>query len=155
MYDSYLRKQTSEIVEQEYIEGLANVIDGDSIEINGKEIRLKGIDSLEYDQSCKENETGEVWLCGEEGTKHLKELVLNKKLKCILNEKDKYNRWLAYCYDGHVFINEDMVANGYAVANSYFDKSFVKAEQIAKERKIGIWSSDFTKPWEWRKNQYK
>ena len=38
---------------EDSIIGTARVLDGDSLKISGKEIRLMGIDAPEFDQKCK------------------------------------------------------------------------------------------------------
>jgi hypothetical protein len=48
---------------RERIEGVATVLDGDALEINGTRIRLIGIDALEGGQLCHLD--GNAWPCGQ------------------------------------------------------------------------------------------
>jgi len=74
------------------ISGKAKIIDGDTIKINGNNIRLLGIDAPEKNQICFKK--GESYNCGTSSTKALKKYVGKKILKCIYFEKDKYGRIL-------------------------------------------------------------
>ena len=50
-----LSTQISSITSEKKITGFTKVIDGDSIKINGINIRLFGIDAFELKQSCENN----------------------------------------------------------------------------------------------------
>jgi endonuclease YncB( thermonuclease family) len=43
--------------------GVAHIVDGDTITINGTRIRLEGIDAPETDQICLDGK-GKQWTCG-------------------------------------------------------------------------------------------
>lgn len=45
-------------------QGVASVIDGDTLEIHGSRIRLHGIDAPESRQACTES-NGAAWRCGQ------------------------------------------------------------------------------------------
>lgn len=126
------------------------VIDGDTfIFINERgekeKLRLIGINAPE----CKHPEIGKEEFC-EESTKALNNLVLNKmvELKFDLESYDRYGRTLAYVYvDDSIFVNEQMVLNGYAYSSSYSPNlkhqiKLNKAEKEAKRRKSGLWGDD-------------
>ena len=57
--------------EEKFIFGKAQVIDGDTIKINRKSIRLHGIDAPEMKQLCKD-EDKENYACGHVSKKFLK-----------------------------------------------------------------------------------
>ena len=57
------------------ISGNAQIIDGDTIKINSKKIRLHGIDAPETKQKCTKD--SKKWNCGLESTRFLKNLVRN------------------------------------------------------------------------------
>ena len=66
---------TTSVGASSILEGrVTNFVDGDTFEIGGENIRLKGIDAPEYSQSCK-NESGKGYACGKESLNALKQLI--------------------------------------------------------------------------------
>ena len=134
------------------------VIDGDSLRINNKDIRLIGIDAPEYDQYCFDANNIE-YECGQEAYMFLKILVenglkQNQKLKCNKKGMDKYKRDLSECFIGNININKAMIKSGYAVV--YRHDSYQKLEDQARKRQIGIWQGKFMRPELYRiLNKYK
>jgi len=124
------------------------VVDGDSLEIGNKRIRLLGIDSPEYFQECFDAK-GQTYMCGQEAKNYLKKLIEKgedegQKVKCHFEEIDRYKRELSVCYIGDVNLNLEMVKSGWAVA--YKHERFELPQKRAKERKIGIWQGKFMRP---------
>lgn len=119
-------------------------IDGDSILIDKREIRLSGIDAPEYNQKCfTKNKT--EYSCGLDAKKYL-ETLLSDKVVCKTITIDKYKREVAVCYDGSLDINEKMVEMGMAVAYKRYTHDYDEAERIARVKKRGIWQGKFMKP---------
>jgi endonuclease YncB( thermonuclease family) len=73
--------------------GIANVLDGDSLELGGERIRLEGIDAPEFDQTCKSE--GKTIPCGQEARRRLRQLTGSDRLSCKGWQRDKYDRLLA------------------------------------------------------------
>ncbi len=136
--------------------GTAFVLDGDSIKVGKKEVRLFGIDAPEYKQQCLDK-TDMEYACGVKSRDFLVNLVGGKFVECAYSEKDKYNRFLGKCYVDKVFINAEMVKSGMAVVYNFSedDKKIDKLEEEAKEKKIGIWQGSFQLPKEYRKQHPK
>ena len=142
-------------------EGIPRIIDGDSLEINNNKIRLFGIDAPEIKQICKKPYLVISFLvslsfqkkyeCGLLATNQLKKLIDNKTVKCISENKDRYNRYLSICYLKNKDINSWLVKNGYAIAYRRYSKKYVLEEQYAEKNKLGIWQGTFQNPEEWRK----
>ena len=139
-------------------QGVPRIIDGDSLEINDNKIRLLGIDAPEKKQICKKPYLTISFLnfyknyeCGIMVTKKLKKLINNKEIKCISENKDRYNRFLSICYLKKRDINSWLVKNGYAVAYVKYSKKYILEEEHAKKNKLGIWQGIFQYPEEWRK----
>ena len=77
----------------EEIKGVATVVDGDSIKINKKKIRLFGIDAPEKEQICKKVYLSffifnfqKDYKCGEKSASALSKKLKDKKVKCILEK---------------------------------------------------------------------
>ena len=140
------------------ISGVAKVIDGDTIRIEKKKIRLFGIDAPEKKQKCQK-----PWLtisfmtfnkdypCGEISKLKLKNKINNKFITCKSTNKDRYKRFIAECFKGKTNINRWMVRNGYAIVYKKYSKKYLAAENLAKNEKLGLWVGTFEMPWEWRK----
>ena len=141
------------------ISGLAKVIDGDTIQISEKKIRLLGIDAPEKKQQCRKAwltisflTFNKEYLCGEISTKKLKKKIDNKSIICKWTEKDRYNRFIAECYKGKININAWLVQNGYAVAYRKYSTKFIGQENIARKEQLGLWAGSFEMPWDYRKS---
>ena len=120
------------------------VIDGDSIFINQREIRLSGIDAPEYDQSCFDAED-KPYACGAEAHKALQKMVDNT-LKCRKVATDRYHREVSVCYAGGQNLNRQMVLQGWAVAYNRYTHDYDRAEAEAQRLKRGIWQGRFMQP---------
>ena len=131
------------------IYGKAKIIDGDTIHIGNNKIRLHAIDAPETKQRCIKN--GKKWSCGLESTKFLKNLIGNDQIQCNTNGLDRYNRHIGVCYKNNIDLNSEMVINGWAIAYRYYSLDYIKEEEIAKSKKIGIWIGEFEEPYEFRK----
>ena len=62
----------------------AIAVDGDSLEIGSRRIRLMGIDAPEYDQFCKKN-NGELYPCGQLAADYLKTLIAGKNITLYID----------------------------------------------------------------------
>jgi micrococcal nuclease len=130
IFQSIYTKTQEEIV--------VRVLDGDTIDLeNGDRIRLLGIDAPEI---------GEPF--SQEAKLTLEDMLLGKHVtieKDVLWNKDKYGRLLRYVFLDEKLINCEMVRLGLAKnladeASKYYN-CFLKAEEEAREKKVGIWSS--------------
>lgn len=125
------------------------VVDGDSLLLNGKKVRLIGIDAPESKQVCQ-RENGKNYGCGKSAEKHLRYLIGKHDVQCDIVGEDKYQRGLALCKAGEMAINQQMVTDGWAVPfrNAYVD--YRKDARAAKQSKSGLWAGEFMTPGEWK-----
>ena len=129
--------------------GKAKIIDGDTIHISDYKIRLHAIDAPEINQKCLKED--KKWSCGLESTRFLKNLIGNNQIKCDTNGQDRYNRYIGVCYKDKLDLNREMVINGWAIAYRYYSADYIKEEEFAKLKKVGIWIGEFEEPYLFRK----
>jgi endonuclease YncB( thermonuclease family) len=125
------------------------VVDGDTIVLNSKKIRLHGIDTPETKQKCL-NEKSIEYFCGLQATKELKNIIGKYQVSCIRKGKDRYGRLVSVCFVNGEDINALLVERGWALAYRKYSKDYVHQENQARINNLGLWSGKFTFPWEWR-----
>ncbi len=115
------------------------VIDGDTIQIDtGQRVRYIGIDTPELrQQEC----------FAQEAMARNKELVMGQTVRLVrdVSETDRYGRLLRYVFVDDRFINQLLVAEGFANASSYppdvaYQQVFRSAEDLAREQGAGLWT---------------
>lgn len=132
--------------------GKARVIDGDTLSIDDRRIRLFGIDAIEGKQHCLDTK-GRRWACGRAATEAVRAFVGNSEVSCIVRYQDKYGRDVAVCDVRGQDLNRWIVRNGWAVAYRHFSLDYVPAEEEAAAERAGIFAGSFTLPWQWRSQQ--
>ena len=103
-------------------------------------VRLIGIDAPE-----------DGLLLDQEATDYLVNLVLGKKVRMVIDvsDRDRFNRLLRYVYVGDLFVNEEMVRAGLAVAKRYrpdiaMAEVLEAAQAGAEQGAFGLFSSEAT-----------
>jgi endonuclease YncB( thermonuclease family) len=127
--------------------GSARPIDGDSLVVGGREVRLKGIDAPEGRQTCLRE--GATWPCGEAARRELARLIGNQRVVCRSFGEDKHGRVLAVCGVGERNLNAEMVRAGLAVSYPHFGRE----EALARAARRGLWAGEFERPRDWRRRQ--
>lgn len=144
-YNQTLKDSIKEAAEKTY--QVTEVVDGDTIKIQyeGTEesVRLIGIDTPETKDPSKP-----VECFGEEASKELEKLVSGKKVKVMFDSSqgfvDKYGRLLLYIWVDDIFVNKEMIEEGYAYEYTYstpylYQSEFKKAQNAAKSLRRGLW----------------
>ena len=145
---SFLITEKIETPTDNFSAKLLNVSDGDTITVetaNGEKrrVRLFGIDAPELKQAY-----------GIQSRDFLKSIATkNLTLKCQA-KRDRYKRFVCDAYtDQNVWLNEELIANGYAwhYTNYSKNKTLSDAEKSARATKKGLWSSPKPiAPWAYR-----
>ena len=137
-FNAFLPQQN---LEKELTGKVSKVIDGDTIELLAKEnpynhitklkIRLYGIDAPELKQAY-----------GKEAKEYLSALILKQEVSLIIENKDKYDRFVGTIFLKGQDINKEMVKNGYAHAYESFSKKYLAEQADAKMFKLGLWQDE-------------
>lgn len=126
------------------------VIDGDGFRMDGKEIRIWGIDAPELTQTCR---NGFWWSypCGKRSKAFLRQILRENAPVCQTITIDRYGRHISRCKVKGRDLGALMVKSGWALDFERFSRGAYAAEQMdAKQKGRGLWQGRFTPPWEWR-----
>jgi endonuclease YncB( thermonuclease family) len=125
------------------------IVDGDTLDIDGKRYRINGIDAPEAGQKCT-SERGKDWSCGDVATNTLYNLTHGKSVSCKTLAIDSYGRDVARCTADGTDLAGAMVERGMAWAFLKFSDEYEAAQETAKAAKIGIWRGPSQPAWEYR-----
>ncbi len=133
------------------IEGQALVIDGDTIKIGHRQIKLAGIDAMERSQTCHRG--GTEWHCGEDAKAWLEHFIAKSNVRCIRTGAENFGPVIANCYNAsNIPLAWAMVHWGFAIDDRMYPPDFERSQRDAMAGKRGIWSGDFIKPVVWRRS---
>lgn len=140
------------------ITGPAQAKDGDSLYVQGREIRLYGVDAPEWGQACTLG--GKKWMAGREAAAWLKSMVDGKVLSCDRALTDRYRRAVSVCYVDGRDLGAESVRAGWSRAYcadppacERYSGRYLDDESAAKTAKHGIWKGECESPWEWRERK--
>lgn len=127
---------SSYLLSYELIGKVVKVSDGDTITILASDkiqykIRLNDIDAPEKKQNF-----------GNKSKDNLDKYIAGKTVTVKYDKTDKYKRILGTIYYQNKDINLQQVKDGYAWVYKKYSKNqeYYKAEKLAREKKIGLWS---------------
>lgn len=127
-------------------------VDGDTLRIHGKLVRVWGIDAPEVNQRCFVQ--GKPLTCGQFAHVALRDKIGGQRVRCVKMTVDRYKRVVAKCYVGDDDLGAWMVRNGYALDYARYSQGYYRREQAQAQREgRGIWHSAFVAPWDWRHQQ--
>ena len=121
---------------------IQEAVDGDTVRLSdGRKLRYVGMDTPELHHPSK----GEQCF-GQKAYEQNKKLVEHQlvSLEKDVSETDKYGRLLRYVWFGDKLVNQQLVADGYAVARSFppdisRQDELRSAEKTAREQSLGLW----------------
>ena len=132
------------------------VLDGDTLIVGGRVVRLAFIDAPELKQRSR-------WgvPVGRESREFLERLVRGQPLRVDLLGRGHYGRWMGRVWilrgDGGepLDVNLSMVEEGHAFVLAFFQKApggFHSAQQVARAKGRGMWGYEGVRfPWAYRR----
>jgi endonuclease YncB( thermonuclease family) len=131
------------------IAGRGYAIDGDTLAVAGRRIRLAGIDAPETGQHCG-GARGE-YNCGEAAKHALAALIGGASVECRAKERDRWGRIVALCRAGGRDLGAAMVEAGWARAARGAPAGYAALESDARAARRGVWQGAFEDPARWRR----
>ena len=127
------------------------VVDGNTLVVEGQPMRLFGVDAFELQQTCLDR-SGEPWHCGVAAKAALAELVQDQAIACTVVDDAADDAYLARCtVRDEVDLGGYLVRAGLALADRDVADDYVPLEQSAKAAAAGAWGGTFVPPWVWRR----
>jgi endonuclease YncB( thermonuclease family) len=135
------------------------VIDGDTLQSGAEVIQLYGIDAPELGQICLRD--GKPWACGVDAAFALQKLVslsgspvVCKAWRELRQTRGSTGELIRVCLVGRdQDLAQAMLRNGYVMALPGSFPYYGQIEGQARAAGLGIWGSEFTPPWAWRKGE--
>jgi endonuclease YncB( thermonuclease family) len=134
------------------IEGVPTVIDSSTLSINGRLIRLWGVEGLLGEQKCWKDET--PWACGEYGREMLKHYIGERQIQCTRKAHLPEGHCTAVCIRTDNGVAEDVgnyiISIGWALDKpAESGGQYGVAQEEARMKRRGVWESVFQKPSDW------
>lgn len=129
------------------------MLDGDTLELDGRVIDLVGIDAPEFGQLCRR--AGVAVDCGMIARTQLLDLTAGAAVSCDLAAAVVRPGWptIAACQVGGYDLSEGMLHTGWALIppDVSAPQRYARVEAGARDEKRGLWGFEFITPWDWRR----
>ena len=131
------------------ISGSIDVIHPHIFRINGRYVKLFGVDAPDNDQICSDiNEKS--YNCGQEAVSWLREWIDDGIVDCYILKINTNGLDLVTCYWGDYDIAAGLVGSGWGIVNSEESNKYASMEKKARRGSYGLWQGTFYTPEDWR-----
>lgn len=134
------------------LRGRAIIVDGDTLEIAYRRVRLFGIDAPEMSQQCLSADE-QRYPCGEAARQALERIIAGREVSCVQRGRDRRDAALAVCRAGDLDLAAAMVRSGWAIALWRISLDYVELEEQARAERRGLWRGRFSRPEDFRRGQ--
>ena len=148
----------------DHVAGAAKVLDGNTLHIDGYDIRLYGADAPELNQSCSVvvGNLNASYGCGGQVRAQMIYRTMGKRVYCAREDVEGDVNW-ARCWEanaagdgpaeGAVSLNEQMVRDGWARAERRIASEFIDLDLDANRQDIGLHAGTHVSPSNWRRGR--
>ncbi|NYZ12339.1 thermonuclease family protein [Azospirillum sp. RWY-5-1] len=143
------RSPASPSVPNQRVTGTGIAVEGDLLTVNGRPVRLMGIDAPDPGQTCL-TRGGRSYDCFASSTAVLRGLIQGGEVECTVADRDRNGQEMGECRVSGVDLGRAMVLRGWAFAYRSLSPAYQEAEAYAVSRRLGLWAGKVEKPWQWR-----
>lgn len=143
------KKSMSRLAQYPKITGSIEVIHANVFYINGRYVRLFGVDAPDNDQICSDAK-GMSYNCGREAASWVVGWIDNNPIDCYLLQVNPNGVNVATCVWGEYDIGAGLVGAGWAIANTNETNIYAPYEAKAQANSYGLWAGTFYSPQDWR-----
>ena len=136
----------------EDVQGAATARSGVVVTVDGRDIRIYGIDVPPPGQKCRTRWQRE-YDCATKSREAMEYLVNGKQAVCKTKGVDPQQRPVGICRVGGRDIGAVMVAYGWALAYRTLSPEYIGDESWAQSHRRGLWAGTVQAPWQWRAAQ--
>ena len=108
------------------------VLDGNTIVLEGRHVRLWGIEAPPLHSTCS------GWPAGDIAAAFLRDLINNRSIACTAHGVDAKGKLFGICRSAGVDISATMVRKGYAWAAVRYTRDYIEQEAAAKAENLPI-----------------
>ncbi len=130
--------------------GPAQVLDAETLIVDGRRVCLAGIDAPEPGQRCTTRH-GNAYDCHRVAAAGLKDLTAGATVRCRLTGAVRGGCPLATCTADGYDLSEGMTYTGWALADPETGGAYKRFEDTARRKGHGLWGGTFRRPWEVRR----
>jgi len=135
----------------ELFSGPLRVIDGDTMDVGARRVRLHGIDAPELGQICT-NPDGARWDCGTWVANEVRARFAGQIARCTAVEQDRYGRTVARCVVAGQDVGQMLVSDGLALAYRKYAMAYDLDEKGAVVAGRGLHGSLMARPEAYRQS---
>ena len=134
------------------LDGIAVVLEGDRLNVNGLPVRLYGIDAPDLGQTCL-SRRGERYDCGGVARDMLERLIGTEPVQCSIYSVLANDDQVGTCVANGRDLAAAMVYLGWAFPVRALASRYESLESRAQSARSGLWSGRAERPWIWRRRQ--
>lgn len=134
------------------LQGPARAVSGDVVSVNGRQIRLHGLDAPDPGQTCV-NARRQTYDCGQAAQQMLAYLVRGRTFQCTLFSRLTGGQEVGVCQANGHDLGAAMVARGWAYSDRALSNRYEGMEARAQTRRMGVWAGRHQRPWVYRQQQ--
>lgn len=134
------------------LDGIAVVVEGDRLNVNGLPVRLYGIDAPEIGQTCL-SRRGEPYDCGVVAREVLDRLIGTSPVQCSIYSILASDEQVGSCAVNGRDLAAIMVLSGWAFPQRSLSSRYEVLEGRAQSARAGFWAGRAERPWIWRRRQ--